>query len=96
IAEKDSARRLVYHALTSMDFGDTETVVRVNALDSEFGIEDLKAIVRAQPDVIRLPKTETAQDVLDMEKVIASIEEEIGIPIGTTKMMAAIESALGV
>lgn len=79
-----------------MDFGDTETVVRVNALDSEFGIEDLKAIVRAQPDVIRLPKTETAQDVLDMEKVIASIEEEIGLPIGTTKMMAAIESALGV
>ena len=41
IAEKDSARRLVYHALTSMDFGDTETVVRVNALDSELGIEDL-------------------------------------------------------
>ena len=96
IAEKDSARRLVYHALTSMDFGDTETVVRVNALDSDFGIEDLKAIVRAQPDVIRLPKTETSQDVLDMEKVIASIEEEIGLPIGTTKMMAAIESALGV
>ncbi|MBY0757117.1 citrate (pro-3S)-lyase subunit beta [Clostridium sardiniense] len=96
ILEKDTARRLVYHALKSMDFGDTETVVRVNALDSEFGLEDLKAIVRAQPDVIRLPKTETAQDVIDMENVIASIEEEVGLPIGTTKMMAAIESALGV
>ena len=31
-----------------------------------------------------------------MEKVIASIEEEISLPIGKTKMMAAIESALGV
>ncbi len=96
ILEKDTARRLVYHALKTMDFGDTETVVRVNALDSEFGLEDLKAMVRAQPGVIRLPKTETAQDVIDMENVIASIEEEIGLPIGTTKMMAAIESALGV
>ncbi|GAA0071617.1 citrate (pro-3S)-lyase subunit beta [Clostridium sardiniense] len=96
ILEKDTARRLVYHALKSMDFGNTETVVRVNALDSEFGLEDLKAIVRAQPDVIRLPKTETAQDVIDMENVIASIEKEVGLPIGTTKMMAAIESALGV
>lgn len=96
IAEKDSARRLVYHALKTMDFKDTETVVRVNALDSEFGIEDLKAIVRAQPDVIRLPKTEVAEDVIEMEKVIAKIEKEIGLPIGTTKMMAAIESALGV
>ncbi|MBM7836072.1 citrate (pro-3S)-lyase subunit beta [Clostridium sardiniense] len=96
ILEKDTARRLVYHALKSMDFGDTETVVRVNALDSEFGLEDLKAMVRAQPDVIRLPKTETAQDVIDMENVIASIEKEVGLPIGTTKMMAAIESALGV
>lgn len=96
ILEKDTARRLVYHALKSMDFGDTETVVRVNALDSEFGLEDLKAMVRAQPGVIRLPKTETAQDVIDMENVISSIEEEVGLPIGTTKMMAAIESALGV
>lgn len=94
--EKDTARRLVYHALKKMDFGNTETVVRVNALDSRFGLEDLKAIVRAQPNVIRLPKTETAQDIIDMEKVIESIEKEVDIPVGTTKMMAAIESALGV
>lgn len=94
--EKDTARRLVYHALKEMDFGQTETVVRINGLDSEFGLEDLKAIVRAQPDVIRLPKTETAQDVVDVEKVIEEIEKEVGIPIGTTKMMAAIESAKGV
>ncbi|MFT8361558.1 MAG: citrate (pro-3S)-lyase subunit beta [Sporolactobacillus sp.] len=96
LAEKDSARRLVYHALTTMDFGKTETVVRINALDSEFGMEDLRAIVRARPNVIRLPKTETAKDVTDVEEAIAAIEREIGLEVGTTKMMAAIESALGV
>lgn len=96
LAEKDSARRLVYHALTTMDFGQTETVVRINALDSEYGMEDLRAMVRAQPNVIRLPKTETAKDVTEVEEAIAAIEKEIGLEVGTTKMMAAIESALGV
>ncbi|WP_100487807.1 citrate (pro-3S)-lyase subunit beta [Sporolactobacillus pectinivorans] len=96
LAEKDSARRLVYHALTTMDFAQTETVVRINALDSEYGMEDLRAMVRAQPDVIRLPKTETAKDVTEVEEAIAAIEKEIGLEVGTTKMMAAIESALGV
>lgn len=96
ITEKDSARTLVYEALTSVDYGDKETVVRINALDSELGIQDLEAMVRARPDVIRLPKTETAEDIIVCEKEIARIEEEIGLPIGTTKMMAAVESALGV
>lgn len=96
ITEKDSARTLVYEALTSVDYGNKETVVRINALDSELGIQDLEAMVRARPDVIRLPKTETAEDIIVCEKEIARIEEEIGLPIGTTKMMAAVESALGV
>lgn len=96
ILEKDSARMLVYQALTSVDYGNTETVVRINALDSELGILDLEAMVRAKPDVIRLPKTETAQDIIDCEREIERIEKEIGLEVGTIKMMAAVESALGV
>lgn len=94
--EKDTARFLVYNALKTIDYEGTETVVRINGLDTPFGIEDLEAIVRAQPDVIRLPKTETAQDILDVENEIARIEKEAGIKVGTTKMMAAVESAIGV
>lgn len=94
--EKDTARFLVYNALTTLDYGDTELVVRINDLTTETGIADLEAIVRARPDVIRLPKTETAQDVIDCEKEIERIEKEAGIPVGTTGMMAAIESAEGV
>ena len=94
--EKDAARFLVYNALKSIDYEGVETVVRINGLDSPYGMEDLEAIVRAQPDVIRLPKTESAQDVIDVEKEIERIEKEAGIPVGKTKMMAAIESAFGV
>ena len=94
--EKDTARFLVYNALTTLDYGDTELVVRINDLTTDTGIQDLEAIVRAQPDVIRLPKTETAQDVIDCEREIERIEKEAGIPVGKTGMMAAIESAEGV
>ena len=96
MTEKDAARFLVYNALTTLDYGKTEIVVRINDLSSGLGVEDLEAIVRAQPDVIRLPKTENAQDVIDCEKEIERIEREAGIPVGTTGMMAAIETAGGV
>ena len=94
--EKDTARFLVYNALTTLDYGDTEIVVRINDLSTGLGIMDLEAIVRARPNVIRLPKTETAQDVIDCEREIERIEREAGIPVGKTGMMAAIESAEGV
>ncbi len=95
-AEKDAARSLVFHALTTIDYGDKELVVRVNALNTSIGIDDLEAMVRARIDVIRLPKTETAQDIVFCEEQIERIEKTIGIPVGTTRMMAAIESAQGV
>ena len=72
--EKDAARFLVYNALKTIDYEGVETVVRINGLDT-FGKEDLEAIVRAQPDVIRLPKTESAQDIIDVENEIARIEK---------------------
>ena len=57
INEKDAARFLVYKALTSLKYGKKELVVRINDLGSGLGVTDLEAMVRAQPDVIRLPKT---------------------------------------
>lgn len=94
--EKDAARFLIYSALTTLDYSPAEIVVRINDLASGLGVADLEAIVRARPDVIRLPKTETAQDIIDCEREIERIEKEAGIPVGSTGMMAAIESAEGV
>lgn len=95
LKEKDAARTLVHFALKTFDYSSVETVVRINGLDAG-GTEDVKAMVLAGVDVIRLPKTETAQDILDVEAVITQVEEANDIPVGTTKMMAAIESAVGV
>ena len=75
LKEKDSARILVAHALQHPLYQEIETVVRVNPLDSEFGLNDLNAVVRAGVDVVRMPKTETAQDVVDMDLAITEIEK---------------------
>ncbi|KAA6208623.1 citrate (pro-3S)-lyase subunit beta [Avibacterium paragallinarum] len=96
LKEKDSARMLVAHALKNPFYQDIETVVRVNPLDSAFGLDDLNAVVRAGVDIVRLPKTDTAQDVVDMDNAIAEIEKQCGRVVGSTKLLAAIESPLGV
>lgn len=96
ITEKDSARFLVYNALKTVDYGSTELVVRINGLDTPFGKDDIEAVVRAGVDVIRLPKTERKEDILAVEEVIEAVERKIGREIGATKMMAAIESPIGV
>ena len=94
LREKDTARRMVYHALQHPLYHDIETIVRVNALDSEWGVNDLEAVVRGGADVVRLPKTDTAQDVLDIEKEILRIEKACGREPGSTGLLAAIESLL--
>jgi len=96
VNEKDAARLLVYYALTSIDYGNTEVIVRVNGLNTPYGRDDYEAIVRAKPDAIRMPKTETAQDVIEADQLITEIEKKAGIEPGQIKIFAAIESAKGV
>ena len=96
VNEKDAARFLVYKALRTQDYEGIETVVRINSLDSPHGKEDIKAMVLARPGVIRLPKTETAQDLLDVEELVGKEEKKLGIEAGTIKLMAAIETPKGV
>ena len=95
MAEKDAARLLVYNALKTIDYGDTEMVVRINPLNTPYGKKDVEAVVKAGVDVIRMPKTETADEVREVEAEILKWETELGC-VGRTKIMAAIESALGI
>lgn len=93
--EKDTARLLVYNALKTIDYGDTEMVVRINPLNTPYGKKDIEAVVKAGVHVVRMPKTETAAEVREVEAEIEKVEREIGA-VGRTRIMAAIESALGV
>lgn len=93
IVEKDSARKLVKFALRTLDFGDVEKVVRINGRDTPFFEADLAEIIPARPDAIRLPKVDSAEDVLEADRIMSRIEKENGIPPGSIGIQAMLETA---
>jgi len=94
--QKDSARILVRNMLKSIDFYGTEVCVRVNHLDTPFGLEDLEEIVPLQPDAIRYPKTETVEELERLIQIIEAIEDKHNLPHNKMTIHAMIETALGV
>lgn len=95
IREKDSARHLVRNAILKMNY-PCEVVVRINHIRSPFGYDDLNCVLAARPDIIRLPKTESAADIREIADIIDKAEKEHGFAQGSIKLMAAIESAEGI
>jgi len=92
-AEKDAARLLVRNALRSVDFGSAERMVRIN--QSPLGLADLEEIVPQGPDVILIPKVETAAQVTEVDAAMVRITGQHGLtrPIW---LMPILESALGI
>lgn len=94
--QKDVARFSLYHALTTIDYQGVERVVRINGLDTPHWKEDIRVSVAAGCDSIRIPKVESAKDVHIIEEAVLKAEKEFNRPEGSTLLMAAIESTMGV
>ncbi|KSV58290.1 aldolase/citrate lyase family protein [Acetivibrio ethanolgignens] len=94
--QKDAARFSLYHALQEIDYRGVERVVRINALDTPYWREDVRVCVAGGCDAIRIPKTESGQDVRMVEEAVIAAEKEFGVEEGKTLIMAALESAKGV
>lgn len=84
--EKDSARRLVRHALQNLTFGFSTSIVRVNGLDTVFGEDDLRAIAQTRASAVLLPKA-TPERIKRADELLADT------PI---QLIALLESAIGV
>ena len=94
--EKDSARFSLFHALKEINYRGIECIVRINGLDSDLWEEDIRCAVAGGADGIRIPKTETAEDVKKVEKAVEEAEKEFGVEPGKVLIMAALDSAKGV
>ena len=94
--QKDAARYSLFHALREIDYRGVERVVRITGLDTPHWREDIRVCVAGGADTIRIAKTERAQDVRVVEEAVTAAEEEFGVPVGRTLLMAAIESTRGV
>lgn len=73
---KDEARGVVSGWLRDVDFGRQERVVRVNALDTPWWREDLRATMVTPPDAYMLPKVSTQADVEAFSAEVARLEQE--------------------
>lgn len=94
--QKDAARFSLYHALKEINYQGVERIVRINGLETPYWHEDVRCSVAGGCDGIRLPKTESAEDIYRLEKAVEAAEKEFGREIGSTLIMAALESAKGV
>ena len=95
-AEKDAARILVRNTLRYMDFRGCETIVRINSIDTPYWQKDLDTVLPQQPNLILLPKTNSAADIQAADAYMTALEEKLGLPNNTVGLMPLIETALGV
>ena len=91
--EKDAARLLVRNALRAVDFLNCERMVRINQLP--LGLKDLDEIVPESPDLILIPKVETPDQVIAVDRRIEQIKADYGI-VRPIWLMPILESALGI
>lgn len=94
--QKDAARFSLYQAVKNVEYGTTEILVRINGLDTPHWQEDIRCVVAAEADGIRIAKCESAADVRLVEEHVLAAEKEFGVEVGRTLLMAALESPKGI
>jgi len=93
---KAEARSTIYQALSELNFGRAERLVRINPVGSGLVEEDLRAVLSAHPDGLVIPKVGGAEQVRWVSQRLALAEREHGWPVGSIVLLALIETALGV
>lgn len=66
---KVMARQNILQAL-EIGFGHREATVRINGLNTPWGMDDLKAFANSKADAIVLPKVESAQQIQTVAKLL--------------------------
>jgi citrate lyase subunit beta / citryl-CoA lyase len=69
---KADARERVAEAVRARGFGPREVVIRVNAIETQWGLADLESAVAAGPDAILIPKVSRPGDIVSAAKILAA------------------------
>lgn len=87
---KASARANI-HAALELGFGYREAVVRINSLNTTWGLDDLKTFAKSKADAIVLPKVESAEQVQE----VATLLKQMNAPASMT-IWAMIETPMAI
>ena len=96
LAEKDAARVLARNFLRAFGERNTEVFVRINGLDTKYASDDLREVLPALPDGIRLPKADSPEVVERLDTLLTEYEERLRLDIGHFSILPSIESAVGI
>ena len=87
---KAQARENIRAALVT-GFGHREAVVRINGLNTQWGLDDLRAFADTKADAILLPKVESASQIREVASLLKQFNPE-----STMKIWAMIETPLAI
>lgn len=89
-AEKAAARQQVLDAVAHGGYGSRELVIRINGLDTEWGVDDLAAAATSGADAVLIPKVESDAMIADAVTRLEAAEAP-----GTMAVWAMMETPLG-
>ena len=90
IDAKQTARRQVADAIVEGDYGYRELVVRVNSLDSDWGVDDVDVFAKLDVDALLFPKLESPDQV---QRIVEAVDAAGGAELPLWLM---IETPVGV
>ncbi len=78
---KAQAREQVAAVLRAGGYGRRECIVRINALDTAWGLEDVRAIAGAGADAVLLPKVQSAEQLAALARALDAAGAPAGLPL---------------
>ena len=88
---KAEARAKVAAAVASRSYGRRELIIRINGLDTPWGVDDLKMAAEASPDAVLVPKVARPGDIVSASRIYGAMG---GTP--TTRMWAMMETPMAI
>ena len=88
---KPAARDALKEVLRDPGFARFERTVRINALDTPYFLDDVLAMVEANVDGLVVPKTNTVEGILFVDRLVSLAEKRAGRAAGSVTLLPLIE-----
>ena len=88
---KAEARAKTAAAVSSRSYGRREVVIRINGLDTPWGVDDLKMAAAAGPDAVLVPKVARPGDIVNVSRIHGAMGGA-----ETTRMWAMMETPMAI
>ena len=75
-AEKSAARQITCETIQTLRRNHQEICVRINGLDTPYGLDDLSALPLSMIDSLMIPKVESSQSLLLLEERLNSLHAD--------------------